>query len=282
MAGGAASASAASASASASSSASSLSGASSNNDSSTPPTSVLAGGIVGGVAGLAVLLLVATVFLRWYRRRAANMRPLTEAEAAGSVAGPGGTSGPSNPGMAQRAGIAPVLAPLLGGGVFKSRREAETGPAATGERGFQRVSGRKLPSAFSEGMEGRPSPQPMPVAFGHDRDLSHSSFYRDSTGFHGGEGSPFDDPTDENEVISPRPGPARQPTLHPGGPWAFSPTTATTLSGPASPSSPTGMLSSMDGLGSPLSPPPTAPRSNTPATLSSFDGSRGSRFTEEV
>ena len=267
--------------------------ASDSNDNSTPPASVLAGGIVGGVAGLAVLLLVAMVFLRWYRRRAANMQPLTESEAARSI-NPGGES--RGPGMAQRAGLAPVLAPLLGGGVFKSKRQAEATPvgSGTGERGFQRVSGRKLPSAFSEGIEGVSSPLPptMPTAFSHDRGVSGSSFYRDSAGYPNEEG-PFADAS-ESDMVSPRPGPARIPTVHPGGPYAsmIVPTSATTISGPDSPLWPLGgqdVLSPMDGrftpsspLSPPLSPPGTANRSMTPATMTSFEGSRGSRFTEEV
>lgn len=211
------------------------------------------------------------------------MQPLTESEAARSIEGSGT---PGGPGMAERAGIAPVLAPLLGGGVFKHRREAETAPAPTGERGFQRVSGRKLPSAFSEGMEGVSSPPGMPVAFGLGRDPSDSSHYRDSSGLQL-ETGPFADPDDEgDEMISPRPGPARQATLHPGGPWALSPpATAATVSGPASPMTPTftqHMLSPTDGRFSPHSPPGTGQRSVTPATISSFEGSRGSRFTEEV
>lgn len=200
------------------------------------------------------------------------MQPLTESEAARSAAGP---VTPHGPGMAERAGLAPVLAPLLGGGVFKSRREAEAGAAPTGERGFQRVSGRKLPSAFSEGMEG-PSIAAMPAAFSNGRD----STYRDST--YDGAG-PFADPDgDVEETISQRAGPARQATLHAGGPYtALSPTVGSTFSNPASPTTPT-FGQSMDGHLPPSSPPETANRSITPATMSSFEGSRGSRFTEEV
>lgn len=272
--------------------ATSTSAASDNDDSSMPPASVLAGGIVGGVAGLAVLLLVAMIFLRWSRKRAANRQPLTEAESA-AISGDAPRA-PQGPGMATRPGLAPVLAPLLGGGVFKSRREVESGPPATGERGFQRVSGRKLPSAFSEGIEGRPSLAPgiAPTAFGaHGRDLSASSFYRDSTGFHGGEG-PFADQgdvPDSNEMVSPKPGPARQAVLHTAGPYmALRPTSATTVSGPTSstwPMSHENLATPTNGRfspGLPLSPPGTGGRSATPATMSSFEGSRGSRFTEEV
>ncbi|KAG9897702.1 hypothetical protein KCV05_g17028, partial [Aureobasidium melanogenum] len=241
----------------------------------TPPPSVLAGGIVGGVAGLAVLVLIAMIFLRWYRKRMANMNALTEAEAA---TGSGGARG-----MSERGRTAPVLAPLLGG-VFKNRksRAAED----TGERGFQRISGRKLPSAFSAGMTSGP-PMLMPSAFDNDRNMSTTSVYRDST-YYGAAGSPFDDPENEigtNETINP--GPARQARIH--HPYTMSPTSA--MSENASPTSPTfpiqgHRLTPEPGqnapLMTPLNPQTRAHRSVTPATLSSFDGSRGSRFTEEV
>ncbi|KAG9732049.1 hypothetical protein KCU59_g12069, partial [Aureobasidium melanogenum] len=241
----------------------------------TPPPSVLAGGIVGGVAGLAVLVLIAMIFLRWYRKRMANMNALTEAEAA---TGSGGARG-----MSERGRTAPVLAPLLGG-VFKNRRSRAA--EDTGERDFQRISGRKLPSAFSAGMTSGP-PMLMPSAFDNDRNMSTTSVYRDST-YYGAAGSPFDDPENEigtNETINP--GPARQARIH--HPYTMSPTSA--MSENASPTSPTfpiqgHRLTPEPGqnapLMTPLNPQTRAHRSVTPATLSSFDGSRGSRFTEEV
>lgn len=265
-----------SAAASASSSAGTTGDSSSN--STTPPASVLAGGIVGGVAGLAVLLLVAMVFLRWYRKRAAPMQLLSQSESTATPTG-GAGGGSRGLGMAERAGLAPVLTPLLGAVGLARRSRA---PSDTGERGFQRVSGRKLPSAFSEGMTSHPASHPPPMpAFNTERNLSGTSFYRDSTGFYGGEGasgtSPFADPTDldeANETIMP--GPARQATVHP--PYALSPTSATT----AAPSPMTPTFPERQELLNPSSPPGTANRSATPATMSSFEGSRGSRFTEEV
>ncbi|CAD0050517.1 unnamed protein product [Aureobasidium pullulans] len=127
-------------------------------------------------------------------------------------------------------------------------------------------------------------PMLMPSAFDNDRNMSTTSVYRDST-YYGAGGSPFDDPNNElgaNEVIMP--GPARQARVH--SPYAMSPTSA--LSENTSPTSPTfpiqrNTLTPEPGQNAPLmthfNP---ANRSVTPATLASFDGSRGSRFTEEV
>ncbi|KAG9572553.1 hypothetical protein KCV04_g24798, partial [Aureobasidium melanogenum] len=170
-----------------------------------------------------VLVLIAMIFLRWYRKRMANMNALTEAEAA---TGSGGARG-----MSERGRTAPVLAPLLGG-VFKNRRSRAA--EDTGERDFQRISGRKLPSAFSAGMTSAP-PMLMPSAFDNDRNMSTTSVYRDST-YYGAAGSPFDDPENEigtNETINP--GPARQARIH--HPYTMSPTSA--MSENASPTSPT-------------------------------------------
>jgi hypothetical protein len=129
-------------------------------------------------------------------------------------------------------------------------------------------------------------PMLMPSAFDSDRNMSTTSVYRDST-YYGAGGSPFDDPDNEigtNETIMP--GPARQARVHP--PYAMSPTSA--LSENTSPTSPTFpiqgyRLTPEAGQNAPLMTPMNphgAHRSVTPATMSSFDGSRGSRFTEEV
>jgi hypothetical protein len=265
------------ATATASSSTNGTGSSSSGNDDGTPPPSVLAGGIVGGVAGLAVLVLTAMIFVRWYQKRAAaNMLALTGAEAA--------AAGSGAEGMSERGTTAPVLAPLLGG-VFKSRKSQPVS-SDTGERGFQRLSGRKLPSAFSAGMTSAP-PMAMPSAFDIDRTMSTRSMYRDSN-YYGAAGSPFDDPDNEvgiNETIMPSP--ARQPRVH--HPYPITPTSA--MSETASPTSPTfsmhqnrNLLSPEPGqsatLIAPLSPQGTA--NNHRSVTPSFDGSRGSRFTEEV
>ncbi|KAK8210233.1 hypothetical protein M8818_003721 [Zalaria obscura] len=264
----------------------------SSSSSSTPPASVLAGGIVGGFAGLAVLLLVAMFLIRYYRRRSAQMHQLTESESQATHPPPTSRA----PGMAERAGLLPLT--TAAGAFFKTRFHpvSQAGPgegeaAAAQERGFTRVSGRKLPSAFSPGMEqhhgvgaasaagaaGVGTAAGTAAAAARDqrndsdpsRSLSNHSFYRDSSGFYGGEGegSPHDEyPT--REMI--QPGPARTPTVHPGGPWTLSPGTTP---GRASPISPR-----VAGHGG-------GERADTPATMASLwtvEGSRGSRFTEEV
>ena len=259
------------------------------------PAGTIAGGVVGGAAGLALVLVAAMLFLRWYRRKAGTGHHALSASSAAISPDLDRTpmSG-SGPGMAERAGLMPFAAAIPGLFRHQNRSQVSDGGAATGERGFQRVSGRKLPSQFSEGMTGPPprdmtSPPPtMPLVGATHHNMSNTSFYRDSQGFYGGEGqpragspNPFSDltpiDTDVSETEKPSatgpimsPGPQRKPTVHRGGPYVMSPTTAS---------------SDTRGQLSPGSPPWTAgttatfSRSETPA---SFEGSRGSRFMEEV
>ncbi|KAI7112067.1 hypothetical protein KC316_g19366 [Hortaea werneckii] len=127
----------------------------------------------------------------------------------------------------------------------------------------------------------------MPLT-GPERNLSSTSFYRDSAGFYGGEGIPQSPdtaapPTGESppEGLTLSPGPQRRPTVHVGGPYKMStPATAAaaaaSLSSPQTPQHPPAAIA--------RSPPMTGStatfdRSETPTSL---DPTRSSRFTEEV
>jgi len=187
--------------------------------------------------------------------------------AGGAGGAEGGAENPafvsrSGPGMAERAGLLPLA------GMFRNRHAPEAAPA--GERGFERVGGRKLPSAFSGGMSGPEGPSrrpiPMPAVFesgnpsSHGgRNMSNTSFYRDSHGMYGesGEQNPFGDPQ-MSETL--HPGPARQAAVHPGGPY---------YTGSPPPDQTANLLQgrSATPINAPMS--PTYPHA-------------GSRFTEEV
>ena len=151
-----------------------------------------------------------------------------------------------------------------------------------GERGFQRISGRKLPSAFSEGMTSEQ------FARGEGT-LSGSSFYQDDRGFYGGAGAAgaagvaaaaankeFGKETGETSTTygamgtkeRMMPSPARTPVVYhadDGPPWG----------------------APRNGGNSTLS-PPHSPNPDMPLRPSlgrsqiSHDGSRSSRFTENV
>ena len=247
-----------------------------HNDNDTAPTAgTIAGGVVGGAAGLAVILLVALVFLRWYKRRS-QLGHHALPPSSGISPEPDYPPSSRGPGMAERAGLTPLVTAVPG--FFRHQNRSQDEPLGS-ERGFTKISGRKLPSAFSEGMSsgGRSGQPPDIPPRSPGRNLSSTSFYRDSHGFYGGEGavtdrsiSPEDGPAtrDDYEEMTLSPGPQRRPTVHTGGPYVMSPSTSV----PDTPNRPL----------VPGSPPETVHtfgRSSTPSTL---PDNRSSRFTEEV
>ena len=190
----------------------------SGNDNA-PPTPVLVGGVVGGVAGLALVLMLILLFFRRRRNKSGQRRiispPLPQTVGQGS--GPQSGSGT----MTQRSSTAPIVGGILGRMrplSSQTARTAATTDTAPSDRGFQKISGRKLPSVLasggdgygdntagpSTGSTGPPSIQRSPgVAPGQgpfaglapglrpsqpspSHSLSGSSFYRDSQGFYGG------------------------------------------------------------------------------------------------
>ncbi|CAN9410286.1 unnamed protein product [Alternaria alternata] len=130
----------------------------------------------------------------------------------------------NNQSMRQAPTTSSTLVPVA----FLNRFSAMSGKTAEtnlsgGERSFQRVSGRKLPSAFSEGMT---SDQ-----FSQGGTMSGSSFYQDEHGIYGGPsiskefGKEIGDNSTSRESgqMNIRPSPARTPVIrHPddGNPFA--------------------------------------------------------------
>lgn len=259
-----------------------------DGDDDPAPAGTIAGGVVGGAAGLALLVLIVMLFLRRYKKRAQLGHRALPPNAAGTAAGGDGGSSAGGPGMAERAGLMPFAGAVPA--LFRHQNRSQNSEVETGERGFQRVGGRKLPSAFSEGMTGPPqqpmSPSPMsppptmPLVSpdDHERNLSSHSFYRDSAGFYGGDGTsspnpspnPFSDThvpatsasNEPAEQLTMSPGPQRRPTIHTAKSNVVNPSVATSGTPSWTPSSAAAFA-----------------RSDTPASL---DGSRNSRFTEEV
>ena len=186
----------------------------SSGGSGAPPTQDLVGGIVGGVAGLAMIFVILLLLLRWRRGKLGNRRTISPP--VPQTIGHGGV--PQSGTMTQRSSTAPIAA----AGFFRSLRPASSQTATTAdtapsERGFQKISGRKLPSVLASGGDGwgdppaaGPSAGPTGAAAGlgmaagvaksrspfddpppgqrpsPPHSLSGSSFYRDSHGFYGG------------------------------------------------------------------------------------------------
>ncbi|KAL6704125.1 hypothetical protein ACN47E_008788 [Coniothyrium glycines] len=225
-----------------------------NNDSSAPlETPQVVGSVVGSLAGAALILAIILLLIRRHKRRRGGALQLT---------------GDDHTDRHQPMRQAPARSSIIPSAFLHrfsgmSRSTAET-KLSGGERSFQRISGRKLPSAFSEGMT---SDQ-----FSQGGTMSGSSFYRDDHGIYGGPGLSKElgkeigdtHTTRESGHMNFRPSPARTPMIrHPDEAPTFD-TDQSYLSPPQSPN------------------PDFPTRGTLGRSLPSADGSRSSRFTENV
>ncbi|MCJ1307141.1 hypothetical protein MMC25_000787 [Agyrium rufum] len=253
-------------------------------------TSTLVGGVVGGIAGLSIFLVILLFLIRMHRRRRRNREigGASDTEAAEVDSTPG-----SSP-MRSRLNAIPLAGPLI-----KRIRSPPAEPPPT-ERGFQNFGGRKIESVLASGGDGYGNPGPsgsVPasgIAAGGIASRSHTrlppanaantSFLRDShdttstAGAFSPPGSPglhelaASNPSGESgigsrlsdtpEIVTMRPGPARTPVTA-QGPFPSS----------AAPALPPQVRNS----------PRLAPvRDGVGRSLVEQDGSRGSRFAENV
>jgi hypothetical protein len=229
-----------------------------------PPlgTPQVVGSVIGSLAGAALLLVLLLFLIRRHKRKGALQLSGIDTADNQPIAGSGQQ-------MATRSSLPSGAAAFLNRFSGVSRSTVDT--TATGERGFQRISGRKLPSAFSEGMTSEQFARGEPT-------LSGSSFYRDDQGFYGGQGTALNKEL-EKETGGPSnygaigtkerimPSPARTPVIHhpnDAPPWGTSRNGGSTLSPPHSPN------------------PDFTPKPTLGRSLPSHDGSRSSRFTENV
>jgi hypothetical protein len=235
-------------------------GAAGNSPGSTTPlqTPQVVGSVVGSLAGAALVLAIILLLLQRHKRQRRGALQLTNDETADR-----------SPPMAQDASRNNrIPSAFLNRFSSMSRSTVETSTSA-GEKSFQRVSGRKLPSAFSEGMTSE--------QFSRGAALSGSSFYTDDNGTYGGPGFSKDFAKEAGAtpiaagMMNIRPGPARTPVIrHPDE----------DLVNPFDDPAPFPRHGSH--LSPPQSPNPDAPRSTLGRSLQSADGSRSSKFTENV
>lgn len=226
----------------------------SNSSPSALETPKVIGSVLGSLAGAALILALILFLLRRHKQRRGGALQLTGDERENN-----------HRSVSQVPTATSAFVPIAFLNRFSgmSGKTAETNSSGGGERGFQRVSGRKLPSAFSEGMT---SDQ-----FSGGGAMSVSSFYQDDHGVYGGPGISKEfgkeigdsSMTRESGQMNIRPSPARTPVIrHPddGNPFAdrhhLSP-----------PHSPVAEL---------------PPRGTLGRSLPSADGSRSSKFTENV
>ncbi|KAL1997855.1 hypothetical protein VTN02DRAFT_556 [Thermoascus thermophilus] len=127
----------------------------------------IVGGVVGGVAGAAVLCLLALLLLRWRRQHA--RRPRGELPSGGAVrdapAAQGSASRPADI-MSHRSSLTPLAAAaaLSPMGVINRWRQStmttSTTETAPSETGFQKISGRKIRPALQTGGDGYGDDEP--------------------------------------------------------------------------------------------------------------------------
>lgn len=263
-----------------SSAAATSSSASSSND-STPATTtpVIIGSVVSSLAG-AAFIIVAIIFIWRWKKRSGQMLPLGSAAPRAIADSPrSGSAGigpaaaeldaaptlqPSDTGLTTRSSFAYAFPAALAtltqkyGKRASHRTEGTVSSTAGSERGFYRVSGRKLPSVLQHGGDGYGEPD-MAELDGRGTMMSGTSFYRDSQGFYGGPGSP----------ALPPPGAASTSSQRDSGVPVMRPSPART------PVTEKGFF-----MGGPSLAPPTPDQD--PLGRSHNDGSHTSRFTEEV
>ncbi|WQF79838.1 hypothetical protein CDEST_04852 [Colletotrichum destructivum] len=237
----------------------------SDSEGASTPTATVVGSVVGSLAGAAFLVVLVFLALRWKKRSGGRFR-LSEASMGkrGILTGSRGPEGGNSSGMIQRSLSYGPTAAAAGAGTAAvaaahkplSRRASE--PSETGEKGFVRVAGRKLPSVLQSGGDGYTDPREGGSGVGGVAGTTNddeSVYYRDSQAFFdpGGQtprlalGSPM---RPVSGVVVLKESPARTPV---------------TESAP---------FSDQDNSFVPLAPPARDPIGRT---LPSQDGSRGSR-----
>ncbi|KAI1079372.1 hypothetical protein F5B20DRAFT_175682 [Whalleya microplaca] len=158
------------------------------SDSSDGPTpATVAGSVLGGLAGLAFILILALGIIRWKKRQ--NTQKLMQGTA--SERGPSGTlvgnTSPSGDGsggggggaMSERRRSVPFAIPsALANLTGYKRSSGHTQSSDGGERGFSKVSGRKLPPVIQFGGDGYSDPRATIMS-------EQSIEYRDSQMFLG-------------------------------------------------------------------------------------------------
>ncbi|KAJ0426036.1 hypothetical protein BJY00DRAFT_123353 [Aspergillus carlsbadensis] len=265
-----------------------FSGSESNSDSgsgtfSPQATGKIVGGVVGGVAAATVIFLL--VFLLLRRRRKTGFFFGSPARVKGDDSDGGLIREPSTRQMVSRDsdGAASFGAAYFAPAFMKRWRQSQMSigeeslaSTAPSERGFQKISGRKLPSGIHPDLD-----YSLETGSPTESDISPTLppvIPRSPTSSRPPPSNPFSAPLDtsftrevaEDDVVFVRPSPARTPTAGSSNATSWADASARAMP-MAFPMPPVGTLASIpkrpDALG----------RSHP-----SYDGSRGSRFSENL
>ncbi|GKT98587.1 unnamed protein product [Fusarium langsethiae] len=121
-----------------------------------PQQKQVIGGVVGGVTGVAFLAFFVLFALRYKKKHPEGGILGGNLSATRSIGGP--TSGPDGGSMAERSSASTAVTAVLAGLIGKKQQQT-TEPAPASERGFYRVSGKKLPSVLQAGGDGYSDPR---------------------------------------------------------------------------------------------------------------------------
>lgn len=151
---------------------------------------------------MAIVLVVLLYLLRRYRMRLKDQGRLPEQLTSGHSRGGSGLIGAAEPMSHSRsslffppAAVASSMKKWRPGSDMTMMTNTTSTTGADSEKGFQRVSGRKIPSVLSTGGDqfggsyGAFEKEIRPSAARHHHDLSESSFYRDADGTYVGSGN---------------------------------------------------------------------------------------------
>ncbi|KAJ5163616.1 uncharacterized protein N7500_005446 [Penicillium coprophilum] len=245
-----------------------------------PETSKIVGGVVGSVAGLALILFLIFYYLR---RRGLFMAKMGRPNMLGDAAAGAGAGAGSREVVERRESNDPLFTASYLAPAFMKRwrqstatmRSDSTIDSAPSERGFQKISGRKLPPVFTHGGDGygggldgdSPTIPGFTATSPATGPMGSPSYAPPPTSQYGG--MPLDSKY-TREVEEPAP-PLRSNPVH--LPISSSVNVATPITiTPAHP------------IAQPQSAVPFAPPRPDALgrSLHSFDGSRSSRFTEVI
>lgn len=211
----------------------------------------MVGGVVGGLGGAFILLLLALLFLHWKKKR--MHRGVIGNESRGTEPGQGSISRSEM--TSQRSSNTPLAAAGFFGRWRQSSPPATVDESAPSERGFQKISGRKIPSVLRTGGDGYGDDvEEEPVV---PEVVTPTSAAPPSPAMPGPASSPARENEEGESVVVMRPSPARTPVA-----------SSANVSVPPS--------QSQTGLAPPMRPDALG------RSLSKHDGSRGSRFTESI
>ncbi|KAI0444605.1 hypothetical protein F4803DRAFT_245434 [Xylaria telfairii] len=136
----------------------------SGSDSGSASAATIAGSVVGAISGFAIILLLAAAILRWKKRKS-SMKLIQESGndrgyGAMTTGGSGGPAGGGGGGMSEQRRPIPFAIPAaLANLTSQSRFSRSTVSSDGAERGFTKVSGRKLPPVLQFGGDGYTDPR---------------------------------------------------------------------------------------------------------------------------